>query len=226
VNAAAKLLQIVSSNEAFLLNWHLANENSLDWYGVERRGGDGVIFRWQFTTQPHVAIVASLKTMAGISLAHQRLAFVPFPCNMWRRRSRWAAARFVATNGDASGVRRCAFEAYARVQHVAPRLGWILEATGDAWHVWAVALGYRDWWYWQRLLEAVVPDVELRGHGVRCDLFPSQTGLLKMSMLGLRAPGTWNPATQQVAEIHRHNLGQFLPLIARRHEGWLVKGVR
>ena len=226
-NSSSDLLSILTGRLAFLLYWHLSNENNLDWYGIETRCNADVRFRWNFTTMPHVAILAALRTIANLASPGQRLSFVPFCCNTWRYRSRWAALRISPTNGDAETIRRRALAAFCRAQELAPRMCTILEFTGaDTWHVWAIANGYRSWDDWTALLVEVISGANLNDPLVQYDLFPSPAALLKPRMLGLRAPGSWNPATNTVAEIHHHNLCRFLPLLTRRHEGWLVKGVR
>jgi hypothetical protein len=207
------LLEIVTWKEAFLFGCHLANENSLDWYGIEQLGSNGPMFRWGLMIQPYVAIAASLRTAANLARPGHHVSFVPFCCNTWRYRSRWAALRIGLGDADADTIRRRALEAFCRLQELAPRMCCILEATGaNTWQIWAIANGYRSWSEWSTLLAKVVSRANLDDPAVRYDSFPSPAALLKPRMLGLRAPGSWNPATDTVAAIHHHNLG---PLTAR-----------
>lgn len=207
------LLGILPSKESFLLGWHLLNENSLDWYGIEQLGSNGPTFRWNLMIEPYVAIATSLRTIANIASLRHRVAFVPFCCNTWRYRSRWAALRIGAAGDDAAIIPRRALAAFCRAQELAPRMCTILEFTGaDTWQVWVIANGYRSWAQWNELLARVVSGADLNDPRLHCDLFPSPAALKNPRMLGLRAPGSWNPATDTIAEIHHHNLG---PLAAR-----------
>lgn len=207
------LLEIVTLKEAFLVLWHLLNENSLDWYGIEQRGSDGVRFRWRLMIQPYVAIAASLRSTANLAPPEHRVAVVPFCGSTHYYKSRWAAVRIGSANSDPEIIRRRALAAFCRTQELAPRMCTILEFTGaNTWQVWAIANGYRSWEQWSVLLTRVASGADLNDPGVHYDFFPSPAALLKPRMLGLRAPGSWNPATNTIAEIHHHNLG---PLAAR-----------
>jgi hypothetical protein len=217
----------LNPNQAFLLYWHLCNENNVDWYGIEKRSDKGAVFRWNFTTQPHVAIFASLKTTASLAAPARRLAFVPFVCHTWRYRSRWAALRIEGGDGDGKVVQRRAAEAFCRLQQLVPRMCSILESTGaNNWQIWAIANGYRPWTDWSELLARVVSEANLDDSPGQYDLFPSPAALVKPRMLGLRAPGAWNPGTDTIAQLHSHNLLRFMPLIVRRYEGTIAKGAR
>ena len=220
---SSNLLQVLNFRHAVLLGCHLDNENHVAWYGVERRGANGVTFCWNLKAPAYLAIIASLRTTAGVAASSHRLAFVPFVLNNWHYRSRWAAIRFTPIDGKVDGVERCASQALACVQQIAPRFGWLLESTGSGWQLWIMAVGYREWEQWIRLLDTVVSAVDLDPKTVHYDLFPGPETVRQISMMGARAPGAWNPATDTIAQIHSHNLDRFLPQILRRCEGPLAR---
>jgi hypothetical protein len=220
---SSTLLQVLNFRHAVVFYCHLDNENHVMWYGIERHGSNGVTFRWNLKTPSYLAILASLRTTAGMATAGRRLAYIPFVLNNWRQRSRWAALRFYPAGTEIELVRRCAFRALACIQQIAPRFGWLLESTGSGWQVWIIAAGYREWDQWIRLLDSVVSAVDFDPKTVHYDRFPGPETLRQVSMMGLRAPGAWNPSTDTIAEIHSHNLDRFFPQIRRRYDGPLAK---
>ena len=142
-----------------------------------------------------------------------RLAFVPYSIND-QHQSRWGGMDFDAHQpGQADRARELAWAAF-RVLLNTPDVAVILETSGSGgWHVWAISPDFHPTSEWIRLLKSVAATIgTLITSGV-CEIFPPDS-LPSRCGKGMRAPGSWNPSTDQHNEIvwenTRTSLGSVL----------------
>jgi len=129
----------------------------------------------------------------------RRLAFVPYSTND-QHQSRWGGMDFDAHHGESDRARELAFAAF-RVLLNAPDLAVILETSGSGgWHVWAISPDFHPTAEWIRLLKSVATTIgTVIASGV-CEIFPPDS-LPSRFGKPMRAPGSWNPSTDQHNEI-------------------------
>ena len=140
-----------------------------------------------------------------------KLAFVPYSTNE-RQESRWGGMDFDAHNGEADRARELAFAAF-RVLLNAPDLCIVLETSGSGgWHVWAISPDYHSTGEWVRLLKSVAATIGATITAGVCEIFPPDA-LPSRFGKGMRAPGCWNPSTDQCNEIVWENTRSYLETV-------------
>jgi len=129
-----------------------------------------------------------------------RLAFVPYSTNE-REQSRWGGMDFDAHNsGESDRARQLSFAAFRVLLNV-PGLAVILEMSGSGgWHVWAISPDFHDTREWIRLLKSVASTIGTVIAAGVCEIFPPDS-LPSHFGKGMRAPGCWNPGTDDLSQI-------------------------
>ena len=80
-------------------------------------------------------------------------------------------------------------------------LAVILETSGSGgWHVWAISPEFHDVGDWVRLLTQVAGAIGTVITAGVCEIFPHAATGLRYGK-GMRAPGSWNPSTDQCNQI-------------------------
>lgn len=153
------------------------------------------------------AISWSWSTIRGRSKSG--LAFVPYSTNK-DRLSRWCAWDFDAHDGQFQRARDFAFAAFRRLLN--EDLFLILEFSGQGWHLWAISKEFYPVNHWVRLSKEVARFIGAPIQSGVCEILPPDT-LSTGCGKGMRAPGSWNPATATVNEIYWENLQQLLPFL-------------
>ncbi len=131
--------------------------------------------------------------------AKHKVAIGFYPWN-FRGQSRWAAIDFDAHDGGAARARDFALAAFQILQR-RPEFYLILTTSGsEGWHLFVFSAEFQTVENWVRLLKRVVDHIgaELRS-GV-CEIFPNETRCGSRPH-AIRAPGTWNPKTNQLGAI-------------------------
>ena len=160
------------------------------------------------------AISWSWSSIAGSPKS--RLAFVPYSVNS-QQQSRWGGMDFDAHKpGQADRARELAFSAF-RVLLNTSGLAVILETSGSGgWHVWAISPDFRPAGEWVRLLKSVVATIGTVIAAGVCEIFPPDS-LPSRFGKGMRAPGCWNPGTDNCSEIVWENCRTSLePVLSRK----------
>ena len=130
----------------------------------------------------------------------------------------WGAIDFDAHDGNAERARRWAFAALDFLQQLRPDLYFILTTSGsEGWHLFAIAEYLRSIESWTLLLKQVVAGIGAQLESGLCEIFPDE---LRSGSLprGIRAPGTWNPKTDQVGLIAFSSVEGLSSEIERRKE--------
>ena len=160
------------------------------------------------------AISWSWQSIAGSPKS--RLAFVPYSVNA-QQQSRWGGIDFDAHQpGQADRARELALAAF-RVLLNTPGLAVILETSGSGgWHVWAISTDFIPSGEWIRLLKTVADIIGTVIVSGVCEIFPPDS-LPSHYGKGMRAPGSWNPSTDQFNEIVWENCRTSLePVLSRK----------
>lgn len=177
---------------------HLHNGNGTTHFVMGFRDKDGCKRYVRSKKLPvHRAISWAWSSIAGSPKS--RLAFVPYSTND-RQQSRWGGMDFDAHNGKSERALELAFTAF-RVLLSAPDLAVILETSGSGgWHVWAISPDFHETREWIRLLKSVVATIGTTVAAGVCEIFPPDS-LPSRYGKGLRAPGCWNPGTDDFSQI-------------------------
>ena len=185
-------------SELAALYEHLHNGNDKTHFVMGFRDKDGCKKYVRSKTLPvHRAISWAWSSIAG--LPKSRLAFVPYSTND-RQQSRWGGMDFDAHNGESERARELAFAAF-RVLLNEPDLAVILEMSGSGgWHVWAISPDFHETQEWIRLLKFVVVTIGTTVAAGVCEIFPPDS-LPSRYGKGMRAPGSWNPGTNDFSQI-------------------------
>jgi hypothetical protein len=122
-----------------------------------------------------------------------------YPWNRWNT-SRWAAIDFDAHDGGATRAKELAVAAF-QILHKYPQFSLILATSGsEGWHLFVFGADFYPVTDWVRLLKQIVDSI---GADVRtgiCEIFPNETRTGSRPH-AIRAPGTWNPKTNQLGAI-------------------------
>ena len=202
-----------------MLSEHLHNDNPENHFIMGYREADGCkrYLRSKNTT------VKKALSWAWASIArspHKRLAFVPYAQNQ-RGHSRWGGLDFDAHHGEADRAREIAFAAFRCLLNM-PDLAVILETSGSGgWHVWAISPEFHDVGDWVRLFTQVAAAIGAPITAGVCEIFPHAATGLRYGK-GMRAPGSWNPSTDQCNQIVWENTRTSLDLV---HSGKSKKRV-
>jgi hypothetical protein len=131
--------------------------------------------------------------------AKHKVAIGFYPWNS-RGQSRWAAIDFDAHDGGAARAKALALTAF-QILHGYPQFSLILATSGsEGWHLFAFSAEFHPVEDWIRLLKCVVDKIGAEIKTGICEIFPNETRNGSRPH-AIRAPGTWNPKTNQLGAI-------------------------
>jgi hypothetical protein len=142
-------------------------------------------------------ITWSWDTITGRAKHKVAVGFYP-----WNNRgeSRWAAMDFDAHDGGAPRARALAGAALQALQKY-PQLYLILATSGsEGWHLFVFSDRFHPIAKWVLLLKRVADGIGAQIASGICEIFPNETRNGSRPH-AIRAPGTWNPKTNQVGAI-------------------------
>jgi hypothetical protein len=190
--------RILTRHEFLQLCDLMRNDNPADEFLRVYRDSEGAPhFVKSKSAKVQQIITWSWDTITG--RANHKVAIGFYPWNS-RGQSRWAAIDFDAHDGGADRAKGFAVAAF-QILHRRPEFYLILTTSGsDGWHLFAFSAEFHPVENWVRLLKRVVDQIgaELRS-GV-CEIFPNETRSGSRPH-AIRAPGTWNPKTNQLGAI-------------------------
>jgi hypothetical protein len=125
------------------------------------------------------------------------IGFYPWNC---RGESRWAAIDFDAHGGGGDRAKAFAVAAFQLLRR-RPEFYLILATSGSqGWHLFVFSAEFHPIENWVRLLKQVVDQIGAEIKTGICEIFPNETRYGSRPH-AIRAPGTWNPKTNQVGAI-------------------------
>jgi hypothetical protein len=131
--------------------------------------------------------------------------------------SRWAAIDFDAHDGRGARAKAFAIEAF-QILHRRPEFYLILTTSGsEGWHLFVFSAEFHAVENWVRLLKQVVDQIGAEIKTGICEIFPNETRNGSRPH-AIRAPGTWNPKTNQFGAIFFMSVDAFLQK-ERKKEG-------
>jgi len=131
--------------------------------------------------------------------ANHKVAIGFYPWNSCGE-SRWAAIDFDAHDGCASRAKTFALAAF-QILYRHPEFYLILATSGSAgWHLFIFSADFHPVEVWVRLLKRVIDQIGAEIKSGICEIFPDETRNGSRPH-AIRAPGTWNPKTNQVGVI-------------------------
>ena len=145
--------------------------------------------------------------------AKNKVAIGFYPWNSCGQ-SRWAAMDFDAHDGSAARAKAFAVAAF-QILHRRPEFHLILTTSGsEGWHLFVFSAEFRPVENWVRLLKRVVDEIGVEIKTGICEIFPNETRIGSRPH-AIRAPGTWNPKTNQFGAIFFESIG---PLLQKKEE--------
>jgi hypothetical protein len=145
--------------------------------------------------------------------ANHRVAIGFYPWNA-RSESRWAAIDFDAHDGGSLRAKAFAVAAF-QILHKCPQFSLILATSGsEGWHLFVFSERYHPVADWVRLLKRVIDSIGAQVRSGVCEIFPNETRTGSRPH-AIRAPGTWNPKTNQVGAIF---FGAITPILQKERK--------
>jgi hypothetical protein len=131
--------------------------------------------------------------------AKNKVAIGFYPWNSCGQ-SRWAAMDFDAHDGSGARAKALALAAFQTLRRY-PEFHLILASSGsEGWHLFVFSAEYYPVENWVRLLKRVADQIGAEIKSGVCEIFPNeQRGTSRPH--AIRAPGTWNPKTNQLGAI-------------------------
>jgi hypothetical protein len=125
------------------------------------------------------------------------IGFYPWNC---RGESLWAAIDFDAHDGDVARAKTFALAAF-EILRKCPELSLILATSGsEGWHLFLLTEQFHPVDDWVRLLKRVTDNIGAEIKTGICEIFPNETRSSSRPH-AIRAPGSWNPKTNQLGAI-------------------------
>jgi hypothetical protein len=125
------------------------------------------------------------------------IGFYPWNC---QGQSRWAAIDFDTHDGDVARAKAFALAAFG-VLRKCLQLSLILATSGSkGWHLFLLTEEFHSVEDWVRLLKRVTDIIGAEIKTGICEIFPNETRSGSRPH-AIRAPGTWNPKTNQLGAI-------------------------
>jgi hypothetical protein len=151
-------------------------------------------------------------TIIGKSKSKVGIGF--YPSNE-ERTSRWGAIDFDAHDGDITRARAFGVSAL-EVLLRNPRLYLILGTSGSrGWHLFILTEEFYPIDEWTRFLKKLTTRIGAPIRAGCCELFPNETRFGSCPY-GIRAPGTWNPKTDQLGLIAFNSTRPLLEKLSAR----------
>jgi hypothetical protein len=125
------------------------------------------------------------------------IGFYPWNC---QGESRWAAIDFDAHDKDVARAKAFALAAF-EILRKCPQLSLILATSGsEGWHLFLITEQFHPVEDWTRLLKRVTDSIGAEIKTGICEIFPNETRSGSRPH-AIRAPGTWNPKTNQLGAV-------------------------
>ena len=131
--------------------------------------------------------------------ARHKVAIGFYPWNS-RGQSRWAAIDFDAHDSDGARARAFALAALQLLRK-RPEFYLIVATSGsEGWHLFVFSADFHPVEDWVRLLKRVADQIGAEIKTGICEIFPNEPRGTSRPH-AIRAPGTWNPKTNQLGAI-------------------------
>src|SRR5262245_53162252 len=185
----------------------MRNDNPADEFLRVYRDADGVShFVKSKLAKVEQIITWSWDTITGRAKHKVAIGFYPWSS---RGQSRWAAIDFDAHDGQSARAKSFAIAAF-QILHRHPEFYLILSTSGSAgWHLFVFSAEFHPVENWIRLLKRVVDRIGAELRSGICEIFPNETRSGSRPH-AIRAPGTWNPKTNQLGAIFFTSVGALL----------------
>jgi hypothetical protein len=142
-------------------------------------------------------------TMIGRAKHPVAIGFYPWNT---QGRSRWAAIDFDAHDGCADRAKMLSLAALQLLQKQ-PEFYLILTTSGsEGWHLFVFTADFHPVEHWVRLLKQVADKIGTEIETGSCEIFPHETRN-RSRPHAIRAPGMWNPKTNQFGAIFFESTG-------------------
>jgi hypothetical protein len=140
-----------------------------------------------------------------------------YPSNL-DRMSRWGAIDLDArSEKEAKRARRLALAAFEVLRRDTNRYLLLEKSGSEGWHLFVFTLDFHPISEWTRLLKQLASRIGAEVKPGSCEIFPNEIRGNSLPY-GIRAPGTWNPKTDQFGLIFFDSTSALLSLIQKKKE--------
>jgi hypothetical protein len=162
----------------------------------------------------HARVTWAWETITGRAKHKVAVGFYP-----WNHRgeSRWAAMDFDAHDGGAVRAQALAVGALQILKKY-PQLSLILTTSGsEGWHLFVFSAQFHPIAEWVLLLKRTADSIGAEIRSGVCEIFPNETRTGSRPH-AIRAPGTWNPKTNQLGAIFYTAIAPLLQTERKKKE--------
>jgi hypothetical protein len=208
VGHAKKADVVFTPRQWFAICAHMMNENPVNFFLMLfcDRNGEAQ-FKKASRTDVKTRISWAWDTMTGKAKSLTSIGFYPTNAD---RRSRWAAIDFDAHDGNAARARDFALKVFAILYQQPQLFVCLTTSAGDpersGFHLFIFSREFIPCEDWTRLLKQVCAQIGAEIRPGTCEIFPDEfRGPLSIGK-AIRAPGTWNPKTNDCGLILHETL--------------------
>jgi hypothetical protein len=140
--------------------------------------------------------------------ANHKVGIGFYPSNS-RGQSRWAAVDFDAHDGGANRAKAFAIAAFQILLRRSEFYLILTSSGSQGWHLFVFSAEFHSVENWVRLLKQVVDQIGAEIRSGVCEIFPNETRNGSRPH-AIRAPGTWNPKTNQIGAIFFTSIAPLL----------------
>jgi hypothetical protein len=229
IGHARKADVVFTARQFFALCIHMLNENPAGFFlkpYLDKDGQAKYAKANPFRADAKKQIAWAWDTVTGKAKSAGSVGF--YPTNE-KRESRWAATDFDAHDGDTLRARDLALKAF-RFLYLQPQLFVCLTTSaGDeehaGFHLFVFSCDFHSCEHWTLLLKQVCAQIGAEIRPGICEIFPDEFRGPKSIGKAIRAPGSWNPKTNDCGLIlHQTLTPSFLPSLpyGRERDGYAL----
>jgi hypothetical protein len=207
--------RVWTREEYLLLCHHMRNDNPPNEFLHVYSDSNGAP-RFVKAKSPDVEkrITWAWDSITGRAAHKVAIGFYPWNC---RGESLWAAIDFDAHDGDVARAKTFALAAF-EILRKCPELSLILATSGsESWHLFLLTEQFHPVDDWVRLLKRVTDNIGAEIKTGICEIFPNETRTGSRPH-AIRAPGTWNPKTNQLGAIFYAEIACLLETERKKKE--------
>jgi hypothetical protein len=148
--------------------------------------------------------------------AKHKVAIGFYPWNSLGQ-SRWAAIDFDAHDGQGARAKSLAVAAFQTLHKLSVFYLILTTSGSEGWHLFVISAEFYPVESWIWLLKRVVDQIGAEIKTGFCEIFPRETRK-RSRPNAIRAPGTWNPKTNQVGTIFFESVRVLLKKERKKEE--------
>ena len=209
VGHAKKADVIFTPRQWFALCVHMLNENPQNFFLMPYLKDGKAKFAKAYNAKANERVSWAWDTITGKAKSSASIGF--YPTNK-SRRTRWGAMDFDIHDDDPMRAREFAHKAFALLIREPQLYVALTTSAGDpqhsGWHLFIFTEQFYPCEEWTRLLKQVANQIGAPIQSGICEIFPDDCRGIGHA---IRAPGTWNPKSDECGLILKETVTKLLP---------------